>query len=115
MTENSFGIDTVVSVHTGCPGSKNNEIHANDDYKLGFLPTDCDNIPLPHHLDAAVPIGGIYGGIQPDQTVVVRVSHHDTSVRGNFQLRILPEPEVWMALVAGAGALGVLSRRRAQR
>jgi hypothetical protein len=114
MTERSFGIDTVLSIHTGCPGMKNNEIRANDDYRLGLVPTTCENFPAPHYLDSALPVGGSYG-LQVGQSVLIRVAHHDTSVRGNFEVRILPEPEVWMALVAGAGALGVLSRRRARR
>ena len=113
-TERSFGIDTVLSVHTGCPGMKNNEIRANDDYLLGLIPTTCNFAPSPHFLDAALPVGGSWG-LQVGQTVVIRVAHHDDSIRGNFELRILPEPEVWMALVAGAGALGVLSRGRARR
>jgi len=114
MTENSFGIDTVLSIHTACPGNKNNEIRVNDDYRLGLVPKACDNFPTPHLLDSAFPIGGIYG-LQPGQTVVLRVAHHDTSARGNFEVRILPEPEVWLAIASGAGVLGVLARRRAQR
>ena len=47
--------------------------------------------------------------------VVIRVSRHDDSIPNHFQLRILPEPEAWLALVAGAGALGALSRRRRAR
>jgi hypothetical protein len=113
-TERSFGIDTVVSVHEGCPGMKNNEIRANDDFKLGLVPDACDDADPTFFLDSALPVGGVFG-LDLGQTVVVRVSHHDDSTRGNFELRILPEPEIWMALVAGAGALGALSRRRARR
>jgi hypothetical protein len=114
-TEHSFGIDTVLSVHEGCPGFKNNEIRSNDDWKLGLVPASCDDALPSYFLDAALPVGGVYGGVALGQTVVIRVSHHDDSVRGNFELRLLPEPEVWMALVAGAGTLAALSRRRARR
>jgi len=113
-TERSFGIDTVVSVHEGCPGMKNNEIRENDDFKLGLVPTACDDADPAYFLDSALPIGGAFG-LAVGEEVVIRVSHHDDSVRGNFELRILPEPEVWLALVAGAGTLSALARRRTRR
>jgi len=113
-TERSFGIDTVLSVHEGCPGQKVNEIRANDDWKLGLAPTACFDADPSYFLDSALPVGGTYG-LEVGQTVVIRVAHHDDSVRGNFELRILPEPEAWLALVAGAGTLGTLARRRARR
>ncbi|MBW2693214.1 MAG: hypothetical protein JRE57_11365 [Deltaproteobacteria bacterium] len=113
-TERSFGIDTVLSVHEGCPGTKNNEIRANDDWKLGLAPTACFDADPTRFLDSAIPVGGGFG-LDIGQTVLIRVAHHDDSVRGNFELRLLPEPEVWMALVAGAGSLAALSRRRARR
>ena len=112
-TQRSFAIDSVLSVHTGCPGKRNNEILSNDDWMLGQVPYACINAPSPNNLDSALPLGGFYA-LDPGQTVVIRVAHHDDSVRGNFELRVLPEPEVWLALVAGAGALGALSRRRAR-
>jgi len=113
-TERSFGIDTVLSIHEGCPGTKNNEIRANDDWKLGLAPSACFDADPTHFLDSAIPVGGGFG-LEIGQTVLIRVAHHDDSVRGNFELRLLPEPEVWMALVAGAGTLAALSRRRARR
>jgi len=112
-TQRSFGIDSVLSVHTGCPGKRNNEIIANDDWMLGQLPQACFGTASPNNLDSALPLGGVYA-LDPGETVVIRIAHHDDSVRGNFELRVLPEPEVWLALVAGAGALGALSRRRAR-
>jgi hypothetical protein len=113
-TQRSFGIDTVVSVHTTCPGRANNEIVSNDDHLLGYEPQACIVDPSPKNLDSAVSLGGIFG-LDPGETVVIRVSHHDDSVPNNFELRILPEPGSWLALVAGAGALGALARRRARR
>jgi hypothetical protein len=80
---------------------------------LGQLKQKCRDTASPNNLDSALPLGGYYA-LDPGQTVVIRVAHHDDSVRGNFELRVLPEPEVWLALVAGAGALGALSRRRAR-
>ena len=112
-TERSFGIDTVLSVHEGCPGKRNNTIVQNDDYQLGFEPQACADFAAPKFLDSALPLGGFFA-LDPGETVVIRVAHHKDSIRGNFELRILPEPEVWMALVAGAGALGALSRWRAR-
>jgi hypothetical protein len=113
-TERSFGIDTVLSIHEGCPGTRNNEIRTNDDWKLGLAPDACNDADPSYFLDSAIPVGGVYG-LEIGQTVLVRVAHHDDSVRGNFELRLLPEPRVWMALVAGAGTLAALSRRRARR
>jgi hypothetical protein len=118
-TERSYAIDTVISVHAGatvfdrCPGNQQNEIIENDDWQLG-LTEACSGLPLPRLLDSGVPLAGIYA-IAPGETVVIRVAHHDDSVRNNFTLKLLPEPEAWLALVAGAGALGALSRRRARR
>jgi hypothetical protein len=116
-SQRSFAIDTVVSIHTGCPGRKNNEIVANDDWRLGpafdaCLPPQPDT-PDPNNVDAAIPIRGS-SALEAGETVLIRVSHHSDSIRNNFQLRVLPEPEAWLALVAGAGALGALSRRRAR-
>jgi hypothetical protein len=116
-SQRSFAIDTVVSIHTGCPGKKNNEIVANDDWRLGTAPDACDgpnrpDTPNPRNVDAAIPLGAY--ALDPGETVVIRVSHHSDSIRNPFQLRFLPEPQVWLALVAGAGALGALSRRRAR-
>jgi hypothetical protein len=119
-TQRSFAIDTVLSVHEGatvfdrCPGKKNNRLVANDDWGIpGGYPQACTFDPQPYNVDAGLSLSGIYE-LDPGETVVIRVAHHDDSIRNNFQLRVLPEPEAWLALVAGAGALGALSRRRAR-
>jgi hypothetical protein len=111
-TQRAFGIDTVLSVHTGCPGKRNNEILSNDDWMLGFT-NACTGLPSPNNVDAALPLGGAWA-LDPGETVVIRVAHHNESVRNPFELRVLPEPEAWLALVAGVGALSALSRRRAR-
>jgi len=112
-TQRSFAIDTVLSIHEGCPGRKNNEILSNDDHGIGLAPFACNGSPSPINLDAAIPMGGFYE-LEQGQTVVIRVAHHNESVRNNFELRLMPEPAGWQALVAGAGALGLLWRRRAR-
>jgi len=112
-TERSFAIDTVVSVHEGCAGKINNQIRWNDDRLLGMAQGACTGSAPPTILDAAVPMGGFYS-IPAGETVVIRVAHHNESVRNNFRLTLLPEPVAWQALVAGAGVLGVLWRRRAR-
>jgi hypothetical protein len=112
-SQRSFAVDSVVSVHRGCPGKKNNEIVANDDWRLGSAPDACDlGTPDPNNVDAGILLRA--NALDPGETVVIRVSHHGDSFRAPFELRVLPEPEVWLALVAGAGALGALSRRRAR-
>jgi hypothetical protein len=90
-TQRSFGIDTVLSVHTECPGSPNNEIISNDDGMLGLVPQACANDPAPVDVDSALPLGGAYA-LDPGETAVIRVAHHDDSVRNNFELRILAVP-----------------------
>jgi hypothetical protein len=112
-TQRSFAIDTVLSVHEGCPGKTNNEIIENDDWMRGLSRQACLGTPTPNNVDAALPLG-FSTALDPGETVVIRVAHHADSLRNNFQLKLLPEPEAWLALVAGAGALGALSRRRAR-
>jgi hypothetical protein len=91
-TQRSFAIDTVLSVHTACPGRPNNEILENDDSALGLVPLACVNDPAPVGVDAALPLGGAYA-LDPGETVVIRVAHHDDSIRNNFELRVLAVPE----------------------
>jgi hypothetical protein len=112
-TQRSFAIDSVVSVHRGCPGRPSNEIVENDDWMLGLAPQACFGTASPNNVDAALPLSGAFE-LDPGETVLIRVAHHDDSIRGNFQLKVVPEPEAWLALLAGAGALGALSRRRAR-
>jgi hypothetical protein len=112
-TQRGFGIDTVLSVHTGCPGNKTNEILVNDDWMLGLASQACLGFPDPKNVDSALPLGGAFA-LDPGESVVIRVAHHNESVRHPFELRVLPEPQAWLALVAGAGALSALSRRRAR-
>jgi hypothetical protein len=118
-SQRSFAIDTVLSVHQGetpqdrCPGKPNNEIIENDDWMLGLEPQACLGTLDPNNVDAALPLAYGYA-LEPGETVVIRVAHHSDSLRNPFQLKLLPEPEAWLALVAGAGALGALSRRRAR-
>jgi hypothetical protein len=117
-TQRSYAIDTVLSVHEGetiedrCPGRPNNEIIENDDWDLG-LTQACELFADPKNVDSALPLAGLYA-LAPGETVVIRVAHYDDSFENNFTLSVLPEPEAWLALVAGAGALGALSRRRAR-
>jgi hypothetical protein len=117
-TQRSYAIDTVLSIHGGetiqdrCPGKPQNEILENDDWDLG-LTQACELFGDPKNVDSALPLGGSFA-LAPGETVVIRVAHHDDSFDNNFTLSVLPEPEGWLALVAGAGALGALSRRRAR-
>jgi hypothetical protein len=117
-TQRSYAIDTVLSVHAGetvqdrCPGKANNQIIGNDDWDLG-LTQACELFGDPKNVDSAVPLGGSYA-LAPGETVVIRVAHHDDSTVNNFTLNVLPEPQAWLALVVGAGALSALSRRRAR-
>jgi hypothetical protein len=117
-SQRSYALDTVLSVHRGetiqdrCPGKKTNQIIGNDDWDLGETQA-CELFGDPKNVDSALPLGGTYA-LAPGETVVIRVAHHDDSFENNFTLNLLPEPEAWLALVAGAGALSALSRRRAR-
>jgi hypothetical protein len=87
-TQRSFAIDSTLSVHTGCPGKRNNEIVANDDWTLGPANQACFGTASPNNLDSALPLAGSYA-LDPGETVVIRVAHHDDSIRNNFELRAL--------------------------
>jgi hypothetical protein len=79
------GMDTVLSLHSGCPGTTANQLACNDDWPNGSDPTAC-NLPWPFfdlgtHRDSAVALPVTKG-----QTVFIRVSKYKTSRPGVFYL-----------------------------
>ncbi|MEM7164101.1 MAG: hypothetical protein AAF581_01480 [Planctomycetota bacterium] len=74
------GMDTVLSIHDGCPATAANEIGCNDDN-----PGACQGpIPVDSHVTVTLSAG---------QTVLVRVGHFPAPSglgNGNFQLNIVP-------------------------
>jgi hypothetical protein len=78
------GIDTVLSVHTGCPGTSSNEIACNDDAPSGNWPDACGlfgNLGLAR--DSALRVGVTAG-----QNYKIRVASYGTSATGLFVLNV---------------------------
>jgi hypothetical protein len=77
------GIDTVLSVHSGCPGTTGNQIVCNDDWVSNGMPSGaCNGIDLGSSTrDSAVSLP-----VQKNQTYYVRVSHYSSTKLGQFRL-----------------------------
>ena len=103
------GMDSVLSIHSGSPGTSANELACNDDWPVGSLPTHCTATDLGNARDSATS-AALVGG----QSVWIRVSHYQTSVPGPFDLhvRYVPEPSGLLLLAGGLGGLFGLQRRR---
>ncbi len=110
-SEYSFGLDSVLSLHTGCPGVVSNEVAANDDWRFSDFPRSCGLSRPLRYKDSALMVPFLIPG---GATYKIRVSHYDTSPEANYQL-YLPEPS--SALLAGVGVATVfaLSCWRARR
>jgi hypothetical protein len=108
-TQYSFGIDTVVSVHSTCPGNVNSEIIADDDWKFGPFPESCIASYPRLYLDSGLPIP-----VSEGETVLLRVSHYVDSPENDFQLYV-PEPSSLLLGVAGAATLACVTRARRRR
>jgi hypothetical protein len=107
----SFGLDSVLSLHTGCPGEISNEVMANDDWKFSPYPLACWNV-LPIRLKdsaLAVPFNAPGGA-----TYKIRVSHFDTAPETPYQL-YLPEPSSSLLGGVGLATVFALSRWRSRR
>lgn len=109
-TQFSFGIDTVLSLHSNCPGNVNTELISNDDWKFGPHTNACiGNFPE-RLLDSGVPL--VF--IAPGTNLKVRVSHHVDSTDNAFQLYV-PEPGSALLGLTGVATLLGLSRWRHSR
>ena len=110
-SEYSFGLDSVLSLHTDCPGNLSSEVFSNDDWKFGPYPIACRG-HVPERLkDSSLPIPyNIPGGA----TYKIRVSHYNGSPPTPYQVYV-PEPS--SALLGGAAlaTLLALSRWRSRR
>ena len=85
-----LGMDTVLSLHSGCPGTQANELECNDDWPYASSdPTACTGLDEGIHCDSAIayPLGD-------GKTVYVRVSHYSGVVQdGAFTLNVDFTPE----------------------
>ena len=78
------GMDTVLSVHSGCPGTVDNELDCNDDWPFGSDPSGCEGADIGSLVDSAVAVGLTAG-----QTVTIRVSHFGNDLAdGLFVLNV---------------------------
>ncbi len=77
------GTDTVLSVHSGCPGSPGNELACNDDWVGSSTPTACSGVDAGDSRDSAVAVSVVNG-----ETLLIRVSHFATSFAAPFNLNV---------------------------
>ncbi|MGB4257486.1 MAG: hypothetical protein WBL15_07295 [Phycisphaerae bacterium] len=79
------GMDTVLSVHSGCPGSINNELPGacNDDWPYGSAPTAC-NGPWPFLDAGASRDSALTVPVTTGQTIWIRLSKFPASAAGVF-------------------------------
>jgi len=110
-SEYSFGLDSVLSIHTGCPGNTQNEVLVNDDWKFGPYPLACLGFMPPRLLDSSLELPyNIPGGA----TYKIRVSHYDKTPATPYQLHV-PEPSYALLGGAGLATIFALSRCRLRR
>jgi hypothetical protein len=118
-TNHAFGIDTVLSVHSGCPGGRGTEIAFNDDWRVpdpDSDPTACeDPVELGDYLDSAVaiPVGGVGDPtLRVNQNVRIRVTRFQDSAPSDFVLNVVPEPGYgWLRLTALVSLAALTGRR----
>ena len=93
-SQRAFGIDTVLSIHWGCPGNVQREVIADDDWKFGADPTACvgNMFGDPNLLDSGLKLQNPILALPVGATAFIRVSHHGDSFEGPINLRVLPEP-----------------------
>jgi hypothetical protein len=75
------GMDTVLSLHSTCPGIPGNQLACNDDWDEASNPTQCSESDQGKQHDSAVTLAMIEG-----QTVLIRVSKYPSAIIGNYQL-----------------------------
>lgn len=77
------GIDTVLSVYDGCPGTTMNEVDCNDDWPSGSDPMACSATDSGLTRDSAVAVAVMSGDV-----LLIRVSNFDNSTTGEFTLNV---------------------------
>jgi len=82
-----LGIDTVLSIHTSCPGNSGNQVVCNDDW-MDYAPSKWPCLGQDKGIanDSAV-----YANLDKDQSILVRVSS-STKPLGPFELHVGFEP-----------------------
>lgn len=107
----SFGLDSVLSLHDGCPGEISNEVDSNDDWLFSYYPAACNLYEPFRYRDSATSIPYMTPG---GATYKIRLSHFNGTPAAPYQL-YFPEPS--SALLGGAGLATVfaLSRWKSRR
>jgi hypothetical protein len=79
------GMDTVLSLHSSCPGSSGNQLNCNDDWISAGTPINaCDGVDEGTDTrDSAVSTA-----VTKNQTYYIRVSHFGSSNPGQFRLNL---------------------------
>ena len=101
------GIDTVVSLHSGAPGTTVNEFACNDDWTTGTPPNQCTGTDSGLPRDSATSTA-----VTTTDPVWIRVANFPGTAPNDFVLnvRFVPEPGKWLLLASGLGALSLLRR-----
>ncbi len=83
------GMDTVLSLHSGCPGTTANQIAGacNDDWPNGSDPNAC-NAPWPFYDAGARRDSALAVSVAAGQTVLIRVARYATVKPGVFYLLV---------------------------
>jgi hypothetical protein len=82
------GMDTVLSIHSGCPGTANNELECNDDWPNGSYPTSCTGSDAGIFRDSAIALAVTEGN-----DYYIRVSHYGSAIEdGEFFLQVNFDP-----------------------
>lgn len=89
-SNDAYGVDTVLSVHSGCPGTTVNQIECNDDWITGSDVPRCQTPPL---IDEGVERdSAIAVVVAAGETVWVRVSHYGPSTPGQYDFLAFASP-----------------------
>lgn len=84
----NMGIDTVLSVHLGCPGDTMNEVECSDDWPAGSDPMACSATDLAMFRDSAIAFPVTTG-----DALLIRVSNFNNSMAGPFTLTVTCEAD----------------------
>ena len=75
------GLDSVLSIHSEGPGTRDNELALNDDFQVGNDPNACTGVDLGVLRDSALTFQ-----VEAGQSILIRVSRYDETTNGAFSL-----------------------------
>ncbi len=82
------GTDTILSVHSGCPGTTANQLACNDDSASGNVPLACSETDIGGtRRDSALSLSMSQG-----QTILIRITKYSGAQLGSFFLNIAMQP-----------------------